>query len=394
MSFECFSIKDGLKYIDGIFFDGVKSGLKKDDFDLAFIYSDDIMNVSSVFTDNKFKASPILHYQKYTNGFQTNFLLVNSKNANAMNGQKGIDDIEDIFYFLKEKYPNIQNPIMSSTGVIGQRLDVEKIKSGINLFNLRNKNMSNFSSSILTTDKFEKTYSMRVEIGNDFFHISGVAKGAGMINPSMATMLCFIITDADIPKDDIANILEKTSDNTFNKISVDGDTSTNDTLMILTTNKKPYHKEAFEFSINEICKKLSLMILKDGEGSSKVVAFEVRNAKNEEEAKRASKLLSNSLLVKTAIFGKDPNWGRIASTIGASNIECCENTLSISYNETFVYKNGVNLFNEEVEKEAYKILNKDEFKIICDIGVGKSNYTSYGCDLGYEYVKINAEYRT
>ncbi len=387
-------LKDGLSYIDGLSFDGVKIGLKENDFDLGFIYSKKPMQVASVFTENKFQASPLAHFKRYPKNFKSNFLLVNSKNANALTGSDGLEDIDNIFLYLNELYPEIKNPIMSSTGVIGERLNKDKIKKGIKSFNLENKNMSNFQKSILTTDKFEKNISLRVEFEGGYFHISAIGKGAGMINPSLATMLTFITTDADIPQEDMQDILQNASNESFNKISVDGDTSTNDTLMLLSTNNNAYQKEAFIFAINEVCKKLSLMILKDGEGSNKVVSFEISGAKNDKEAEIVAKKLSNSLLVKTALFGCDPNWGRIASTIGSAGVECKEDSLSISYDSIFVYENGENLFTKEIEEKALKVLNKDEFKIICNLGIANGNYTSYGCDLSYEYVKINSEYRS
>jgi glutamate N-acetyltransferase/amino-acid N-acetyltransferase len=215
-----------------------------------------------------------------------------------------------------------------------------------------------------------------------------------MINPSLATMLCLITSDDNFKQNYMQDILQNASNESFNKISVDGDTSTNDTLMLLSTNTNSYNKEAFIFAINQVCKKLSLMILKDGEGSNKVVAFEIIGAKNDKEAQIVAKKLSNSLLVKTALFGCDPNWGRIASTIGSSGVQCKENTLSISYDNILVYKNGNYIFTKEVEEKAFKVLNKDEFRIICDLGISNGKYTSYGCDLSYEYVKINAEYRS
>ena len=392
--FDAYFIKNGLNQIDGIGFDGVKIQLKENDFDLGFIYSKKPMQVASVFTDNKFQASPLVHFKQYPKNFKSNFLLVNSKNANALTGNKGLEDIDDIFSYLNKLYPDIKNPIMSSTGVIGQRLDIDKIKTGIKSFNLENKNMSNFQKSILTTDKFEKNLSLKVEFEGGYFHISAVAKGAGMINPSLATMLCFITTDANIPQGDMQDILQNASNESFNKISVDGDTSTNDTLMLLSTNTNAYNKEAFIFAINEICKKISLLMLKDGEGSTKVVAFEIKGAKNNTQAKTIAKKLSNSLLVKTALFGCDPNWGRIASTIGSSGAECYEDKLSISYDSILVYKNGENIFTKEVEEKAFKVLSKNEFKIICDLGIANGEYTAFGCDLSYQYVKINAEYRS
>jgi glutamate N-acetyltransferase/amino-acid N-acetyltransferase len=216
-----------------------------------------------------------------------------------------------------------------------------------------------------------------------------------MINPSMATMLCFILTDADIPKPDMDALLLNGAEQSFNRISVDGDTSTNDTVMLLSNRKSnTYHKEAFAKALNQIMFKLAMMILKDGEGASKLVAFEVKGAKTVEDAQKASMSLSNSLLVKTALFGEDPNWGRIASTIGASGITCDERMLSIHYDDLLIYSHTCRELDAEREARAYTIMKKEQFKVTCDLGLGEESYTSYGCDLSYEYVKINAEYRT
>jgi len=216
-----------------------------------------------------------------------------------------------------------------------------------------------------------------------------------MINPAMATMLCFIITDANIPKNDMDELLKASTENSFNRISVDGDTSTNDTVMLLSNKQSAaYDKNAFKEALSKIMFELAMMILKDGEGANKLVAFEVKGALNEEDAKKASKALSNSLLVKTALFGEDPNWGRIASTIGASGIACDDSKLVIHYDDLLIYSNEFRELDKERENRAYSIMKQDSFKVTCDIGLGEAEYTSYGCDLSYEYVKINAEYRT
>ncbi len=181
----------------------------------------------------------------------------------------------------------------------------------------------------------------------------------------------------------------------FNRISVDGDTSTNDTVMLLSNKQSgAYDKKAFAEALNTIMFELAMLILKDGEGANKLVTFEVKGAKSEKEAKTASMALSNSLLVKTALFGEDPNWGRIASTIGASGIACDDKTLTIHYDDLLIYSNEFRELDKAREDKAYSIMKQAQFKVTCDIGLGEYTYTSYGCDLSYEYVKINAEYRT
>ncbi|RUM65803.1 MAG: bifunctional ornithine acetyltransferase/N-acetylglutamate synthase [Sulfurospirillum sp.] len=397
MSYNLISLKESISNVNGFYCDGVNVGLRTDSSngDVGFIRSDYPCDVSAVFTKNRFQAAPIVHFKKYPKNFQTNFLLVNAKNANAMTGERGIKDIEEIFSHLPKEL-DIKNPIMSSTGVIGVPLDKSKIISSFEKFDFDAKNATNLAKSIMTTDSFEKEICFRVELGTDeFFHIAAVCKGAGMINPAMATMLCFIATDANIPKEDMDELLIESVDKSFNTISVDGDTSTNDTVILLANRaSKAYNKEAFKEALNIIAKELSLMILKDGEGANKVVAFEVKNAKSVEDAKKASKNLSNSLLVKTALFGEDPNWGRIASTIGASEIECDERHLQIYYDDLLIYSYDEPVLSKEKEEKATKIMKKSSFKITCDLGMGDKSFVSYGCDLSYDYVKINADYRT
>ena len=396
--FNLFSLKGGLDNVEGFFCDGVNVGMKTDgtgNGDVAFIRSEVPCDIASRFTSNTFQAAPIKHYQNYPKDFKTNFILLNSKNANAMTGEQGVKDIEAIFQEL-EKHHEIQNPIMSSTGVIGYRLNQEKITSAFDKFDYNAKNSDKTARSIMTTDKFKKELAFKIELDDgSSFTIAAICKGAGMINPAMATMLCFITTDADIPKADMEELLTGATEGSFNRISVDGDTSTNDTIMLLANKVSgAYNKEAFREALNKITFELAMMMLKDGEGSTKLVAFEVKGAVSEEEARKASIALSNSLLVKTALFGEDPNWGRIASTIGASGIACDESTLTIHYDDLLIYSNEQRELDKEREDKAYVIMKNESFKVTCDLGLGNGSYTSYGCDLSYDYVKINAEYRT
>ncbi len=393
--FNLISLKNGIDNVEGFYSDGISAGFKKDaEPDVAYIRSEKDCDISAVFTTNKFQAAPIRHFKRYPKNFKTNFILMNSKNANAITGEQGISDIDFIFQNLKNI--NLTNPVMSSTGVIGYPLDKEKIITAANKFDYNTKNSKNCSNAIMTTDSFPKELCIKVELKNgDFFHIAGICKGAGMINPAMATMLCFLVTDANIPKNDMDEILRKSVDNSFNKISVDGDTSTNDTVILLANKvKNSYDKTAFEKAMDFITKNLSLMILKDGEGSNKVVAFEVNGAVSEKEAKKAAKALSNSLLVKTALFGEDPNWGRIASTIGAAGTTCSEEKLEIYYDNVLIYSQNHPVLDMQTEQKASAVMKKESFKITCNLNMGDYSYTAYGCDLSYEYVKINADYRT
>jgi len=394
--FDVLPINGGVCAPQGFFSDGLSAGLKKEGLpDVAFIYSEELCTVDAIFTENRFQAAPLRHFKKQ-GVFETNFVLINAKNANAMTGEKGVEDIENLLEMLKHKHPRIYNPIMSSTGVIGVRLPLEKIMHTASQFDLSSKNPSRASKAIMTTDRYPKEIAIKVDLhGGGSFTIGAMAKGAGMINPSLATMLCFITTDARVPREDIKPLLQECAEVSFNAISVDGDTSTNDTVMLLANGVSgAYDKEAFKEALKIVMQKLAIDMVKDGEGAKKAVLFQVKGAKNYDEAKKAAKALSNSLLVKTALFGEDPNWGRIASTIGASGVECHEERLSIWFDEICVYDRGEILFSKEVEEKAAFAMKKDSLKVVCDIGVGDGEFNAYGCDLGYEYVKINADYRT
>ena len=385
----------GICAAEGFYTDGIAIGLKTDNQkDLAFIYSDTPCEIASVFTTNKMTAAPIRHFRSLGD-FKSNFVLINAKNANAMTGAAGIDDIAEILSAVQEKYPQLQNPVMSSTGVIGVRLPKEKILTGALSFDLDKKEPVSASEAIMTTDTFAKRIAFDIECESGKFSIGAMAKGAGMINPAMATMLCFITTDADVDAATMQELLDEKTKTTFNAASVDGDTSTNDTVMLLSNRKSgAFDKEAFGEALRRVMHFLALEMVSDGEGATKLVEYEVTGAKDDEEAEIAAKALSDSLLVKTALFGEDPNWGRIASTIGASGIECDEATLSISFNDLCVYEKGKLLFDEKMEIKAAEVMKLSEFTISCDIGIAKGKFTAYGCDLGHEYVKINADYRT
>jgi len=387
-------IQGGVISPKGFYSDGIKAGLKKDALDLAFIYSRKVSNIGAIFTSNKFQASPLKHFQLHKIK-KSNFILINSKNANAMTGKSGIKDIENILDNLSKKF-KLVNPFMSSTGVIGVPLPTQKIISGAKKFDLSSKNNLNSRQAIMTTDAYPKEIALKVILADGrTYSIGGMAKGAGMINPSMATMLAFITTDLKISSSKITTLLQETTKTTFNAISVDGDTSTNDSVFLMANGEKDFYDEvSFKIALKTVMKYLALEIVKDGEGAKKIVSFKISGAKSDEDAEKVAKTLSNSLLVKTAIFGEDPNWGRIAMSIGASGVSVSENKLVISYGNLKVFNKGKNLFTPKVEEKAYRLLASDNIVVNCDLGLGKGKFESFGCDLGYEYVKINADYRT
>ena len=385
-------LNDGVCSADGFYADGLSAGLKPDGKkDLAFIYSDALCEVASVFTTNKMAAAPLKHFQAKGN-FQTNFVLVNSKNANAMTGKAGFNDIDEILSHI----PDVTNPIMSSTGVIGVRLPKEKIIDGIKLIDKSVKKPHEAATAIMTTDSYSKECAFKITLDDgSSFSIGAMAKGAGMINPAMATMLCFITTDAKISKDAMQDALNSCVKTTFNAISVDGDTSTNDTVILLSNAKSgAYDKDAFKDALHKVMHFLALEIARDGEGATKLVTYNITGAKDDAEAEVVAKALSESLLVKTALYGEDPNWGRIASTVGASGVEAKEETLKIIFDNVCVYDKGEVFFDKEMEQKAAIVMGHQKFTIHCDLGIGDGKFKAYGCDLGHEYVNINADYRT
>ncbi|MGB3960982.1 MAG: bifunctional glutamate N-acetyltransferase/amino-acid acetyltransferase ArgJ [Sulfurimonas sp.] len=390
--YKLVQIEGGVCASSGFYADGISAGLKANAaLDMAFIYSESLCEVASVFTTNKMFAAPIKHFRA-KGLFETNFILINSKNANAMTGAAGVVDIDEVLATI----PNVTNPLMSSTGVIGVRLPKEKIIAGAKLFDFTKKEPQNAAKAIMTTDTFSKQMAFRVELEDgSAFHIGAMAKGAGMINPAMATMLCFITTDANASAHEMQEILDAVTVTTFNAASVDGDTSTNDTVLLLSNKKSAaFDKAAFREALHKIMHFLALEMVRDGEGATKLVTYKVSGAKDDKEAEIVAKALSNSLLVKTALFGEDPNWGRIASTVGASGVEAYEETLSIYFNDLCVYERGNLLFNAAMEDKAAAVMKLPRFTISCDLGIAEGVFEAYGCDLGYEYVKVNADYRT
>jgi glutamate N-acetyltransferase/amino-acid N-acetyltransferase len=388
--FKIFPISGGVCAAKGFYADGKNCGLKSEGYDLSFIRSASLCNVAGVFTKNKFCAAPVVDakakIEKPSHG-----IIINSKNANAMTGKRGLDDLDEILAHLP-----FENPFMSSTGVIGEFLPKEKIIKGISEFNFEAIDPENASKAIMTTDKWEKSIALQVVLENgEMFNIGAMAKGAGMIAPNMATMLCFVTTDAKVERDALQNHLDNVVGSTFNAVTVDGDMSTNDSVFVFANGESnAYEEAAFGEALRMVMHEMALQLVKDGEGATKLVAYEVKGAKNSEEAQTAAKALANSLLVKTALFGQDPNWGRLAMAVGASGVTCDESSLIIQIGNVVLYDKGENKMCTEVEEKAAKVMQSAEFRVTIDLGVGESIYRAYGCDLGHEYVTINADYRT
>ncbi|ENN95697.1 bifunctional ornithine acetyltransferase/N-acetylglutamate synthase protein [Methanocaldococcus villosus KIN24-T80] len=379
---------------------GFKANGYKDGYGFSIIISEKKAIASGVFTRNKVKAYPVI-YSKDLLEKKKEFKAIIANSGNAICLIKdGFETVNRIIEKASELFNlNKEDILIASTGVIGRKLDFGMLEERMIKVKelLENGNsIVNAAKGIMTTDKFPKYVA--VKIGD--VRVCGIAKGAGMINPNMATMLCFILTDIKIDKEDLDKLLKDIVDKTFNNISVDGDTSTNDTVFILANGESGVDykncKEDFYKALLFVCRELAKMIVKDGEGATKFLELTIKNAKSREDAKKAGKAIINSLLVKTALFGGDPNWGRIIAALGYSGAEFKDVDLILSNGneEIYLMRNGIGEDSGDILKKAENIMKGKEIKIIVDLKVGDVDETFYGCDLSYEYVKINAEYTT
>ncbi|GAB6282896.1 MAG: bifunctional glutamate N-acetyltransferase/amino-acid acetyltransferase ArgJ [Ignavibacterium sp.] len=390
---------------------GIYCGIKKKNKDLALIYSKFPCVAAGTFTLNKVKAAPVLISKKIidcnsqdlnSNDGKVRAILINSGNANACTGQQGYDDAIEIQNYCAEKlFIKPEELIVSSTGVIGQRLPVETIKNGINKIipTLNSDGGLNAAEAILTTDLKPKSFAIKVKLTNGEITIGGICKGSGMIMPNMATMLAFLTTDVVIEKSLLQKALNVAVDNSFNKISVDGETSTNDMVIILSNGisdilieEDSEDYKIFLSALTDICQTMAKSIVADGEGSTKFITLSVKNAKTKCDADKASKAIANSPLVKTAFYGKDANWGRILSAIGNSGIEFEPDLVAIKFDDVDILTQNYTVVIDE--EKAKEVLLKKEFTVEVNLNMGRESTTFWTCDLTEDYVKINANYRT
>lgn len=382
---------------------GIFCGIKKQRKDLSLIYSQKSCTAAGTFTLNKVKAAPLLVSQEVIkNRTNVNAILINSGNANACTGDKGFEDALTMQKYCAEKLGINQNKVLtSSTGVIGQLMPMEKLLSGIDKIIPQLSAQGGFDAAeaIMTTDKKIKSYAVEVELSKGKIIIGSICKGSGMIMPNMATMLAFITTDAKIESDFLQELLSFSVKNSFNKISVDGETSTNDMVVMLANGESNLSIEKnspdsiiFQEALTALCIVMAKSIVSDGEGATKLVEIIVTGANSDEDADLIGKAIANSPLVKTAINGEDANWGRIMSAAGNSGAEIDPNKISISFNELPVVLPNYNIVLDE--KIASKILSQKEFQIKINLNGGKHSSTWWTCDFSQEYIKINANYRT
>ena len=370
---------------------GKPIGIKKSGKpDFAVIYSEVLADAAAVYTSNKVKGAPLIVTKKHLSNGKAQAIIVNSGVSNVCTGKKGIKDAEDMAKFLgNELGINPKDVVVASTGLIGAYLPMETIKNGIKGIKNELSVNSDASKAILTTDLAEKEIAVKA----DNFIIGAIAKGSGMIHPNMATMLCFMTTDAKMPSKKLNAMLKNSVNKSFNMINVDMDQSTSDMAVILANgmagkaNEKKFQK-ALDFACIELAKKIA----KDGEGATKLIEINAKNAKTEEDAKKIAKSIINSNLVKCAIFGKDVNWGRLMCAIGNSGVKFNENSIDIYFDNEKIVENGKGA-NYDLKK-VKKLMDKDNLKIVVDLKQGNENATAYGCDMSYDYIKINAEYTT
>ena len=389
--------------VPGFQFSGIYSGIKKSrKKDLALIYSDVPAKAAAVFTTNIVKAAPVLLGQERIKQGACQALLINSGIANAFTGLKGYKNAVLSTKYLSE-FLGIDETLLipSSTGLIGGPLPISKIKKSFpNLVsNMNYSGLEEVAKAIMTTDKFPKFAQRKFKIGSKQGTLAAVGKGAGMISPNMATMLCFIVTDLNINKTALKKALVNSVDNSFNKIIVDGDTSTNDTVLILSNGVlenneitlKSSHYNKLEKTLTELNSEIAELIVKDGEGSTKVVKIEVQGARTDKEAGKIARTIGNSQLVKTAFYGQDPNWGRILAAAGRAGVNFNPKTVEMFFDDKRVVKNGEQF---QAESRFSRVFKKPKFTVTLKLKEGKGSSYVITSDLSHEYVKINSEYRT
>ena len=403
-------IKDGtITNVKGIKAAGISAQLKKSGKkDLALIYSEKKAVSAAVFTKNLVKAAPIIFNMENIKNGNTQAIIVNSGNANSCTGETGLENAKKMTEFAANELGLKKEEILvQSTGIIGVQLDMEKIETGISKIckEISENGGNDAATAIMTTDTFTKQICAEIEINGKTVTIAGMAKGSGMIHPNMATMLAFTVTDVNIEKSLLQKIFSEITDSTFNMISVDGDTSTNDMACVLANglagNEKIVDENMdgyveFKEALHKVNEELAKLIAKDGEGATKLIQVTTNGAETQKDAKKVSKSVITSSLFKAAAFGGDPNWGRILCAVGYSEANLKTDKINIflkaGNDMVQVAKNG--MAQDFDVPMAEKILKAETVEIIIELNDGEFEATAWGCDLSYDYVKINAEYHT
>ncbi len=371
--------------------------------DLVLIVSDRPARSAGVFTTNRVKAAPVLLSRDHISRGTASAIIANSGNANACTGEEGLESaIAMAAETARLLSIDSHDVLVASTGVIGRPFPIKKVLAKIPeaVENLSYAYSPSAARAIMTTDKVPKEIAVQFEIGDIPVRIGAIAKGAGMIRPDMATLLCFITTDADISQNALKNSLQEAVGRSFNCITIDGDMSTNDTAFLIANGKagnpvirsRTKHHDIFTEALTHVCRALAQEIVRDGEGATKFVTVQVTGATDRADARKVAFAIANSPLVKTALFGCDPNWGRIICAAGYSWVPVKEANIRISMNGTILFENGRSIpFDEPRLRNSMADRN---ITIDIDLGMGRSGATVFTTDLSYEYVKINAEYTT
>jgi glutamate N-acetyltransferase / amino-acid N-acetyltransferase len=391
--------------VPGFFFSGISSGIKKNGSrDLGLIYSEVPAQVAGIFTTNVVKAAPVLLDMERVKRGLCQAVFVNSGNANACTGSQGLRDARRISSWVARRLGIDQQMVLvSSTGVIGVPLPINKIKEGIPelVEGLSPEDWMKAVEAIMTTDTFPKVTVATCRVKGTQVKLCGMVKGAGMIRPDLATMLSFLITDAHIDAPLLQRMLLEAADDSYNCITVDGETSTNDTVLLLANGKANHPSlnridrdgKKFQSMLSEVCQNLAKSVVKDGEGATKFIEILIRRARSREDAKRAAYTVAQSPLVKTAFFGEDANWGRILCALGYSGSDINPNRIDLFFDKVPVVRNGVGT-GPRLEKQSSQVLKKKSFKMTIDLHQGKGQFSVFTTDLSLDYVKINASYRS
>lgn len=382
---------------------GVPAGIKKVGIkDLGLLYSEKPATVAAVFTKNRVKAAPVLLDQQRVASGRCQAVIANSGNANCCTGEKGMQHAIAMARSVAAEL-NIAEELVqvASTGVIGAPLPIEKVEAAVPglVAALRPDGFKELAESIMTTDTIPKVVSKTGQIDGQTFTVTGVAKGAGMIRPDMATMLCFVATDVRADADTLSDALKKATDRSFNRITIDGDTSTNDTIILLANGvsgidiDSAADRSAFQSVLDDVLFRLAKAVVKDGEGATKFVEVRVTGASTKEDAISVADTVAHSNLFKTALFGEDANWGRILAAAGRAGVPIAPERIDIFFDDVMMVENGIGC-GGTAEAEATKVLKQPEFKVRIDLHMGDAGHTVYTCDFSIDYVKINADYRS
>ncbi len=382
---------------------GVASGLKKrGKKDLGLIFSQVPASVAGVFTSNLVQAAPVLLDMERIKSGSCQAIIVNSGNANCCTGEQGMRDAETMARLAASELGISEELVLvASTGVIGEPLPMEKIEAAVPdlVRSLQPEGISDLAVSIMTTDTVPKMVSGQGLLEDKTFTVIGVAKGAGMIRPDMATMLCFVCTDVEAAPEIIKEALVKAADRSFNRITIDGDTSTNDTVLVMANGlsgaviQSLAHKNIFQKVLDEIFLALAKQLVRGGEGVTKLVEIVVRGALSDSDARKVADTVAHSPLVKTAFFGEDANWGRIMGAVGRAGAEVDPDNIDVYFDDVQMVKTGMGC-GKAVEAEATKVLMKPEFVVTIDLNMGRGSDSMFTCDFSVDYVRINADYRS